>query len=157
DGPLDISVELNGESIAVLDEFEYTSGSDVYSSDAGIVHNEISQLVLGAGNDTVQVGESDGQGGGDGDITYFDRYDLGDGNNLLTVAGNIFGTVILGDGIGVVSTTGIGGAANVSFGVGESMLAFGVGGITGDAKVSFAGGDNMVTGLELSAIGRAHV
>ena len=134
DAPLNISVALNDETIVVIDETQYDADSST------IEHSEISSLTLGSGDDHVEIGE----GGSGGDLTHFDRYDLGDGDNLLAIGGNAYGTVISGAGDSIVGIHGsLGGSADVHFGEGENLLAAG-GDIAGLATITFAGGDNTV-------------
>src|SRR5690606_38981018 len=87
--PLDIeiSVEADGSS----------SSFTVEETRHRQLGNEISTLKLGDGNDYVSVGYNNDQcSEGEpaeykADLTYASEYDLGDGNNILRVGGNIFG------------------------------------------------------------------
>ncbi|MGB7213835.1 MAG: hypothetical protein WBE98_02110 [Gammaproteobacteria bacterium] len=116
--------------------------------------NEISELSLGDGNDIVWVGfhhlENKPCGevtpDSNGDLTHYSLYNLGRGNNVLRVGGNVFGTVVILDGNSAVEVgDGIGGDASVSFGTGNGLLVVN-GDIFGAASVTFAGGNNVLRG-----------
>lgn len=136
----DVQIDVAGTAVELLDSFQYTVDGEDVSPDIldKKDHSEVSTLLLGAGDDRVQIA--------DGDITHEDTYDLGDGENFLNVdSGNVYGTVTFGDG-GSELYVGedISGTASVSFGdggeVGNSARVYGA--VTGQATVTFADGDN---------------
>jgi|GEM_PF-2481605 len=139
--PLSITVQVGAAALNVRDAFSYTEfGGTSSSIVAPVVHSEISTMKLGAGNDTVVIGDVTSHGH---DLNHGDDYDLGDGDNSLTILeGSVHGTVKFGAGDGNLDVGGeIGAGAIVMFGSGESH-AVAANGITGNASISFAGGDN---------------
>jgi hypothetical protein len=104
----------------------------------GVGGSEISDLRLGAGDDTVVVDDNGG------DISYGDSFDLGDGNDTLTVGHDVHGTVRFGTGNNAMSVgEDVGASAQVSFGAGDSVLNVDRD-IEADASVSFLSGNNTV-------------
>src|SRR5690606_8031221 len=87
--PMVITVEVAGVLLAV---------SEVDLSESN-KNSGLSTVLLGAGDDTVSVNT--------GAIVYGDSYDLGDGNNSLTVegdeGGSVYGNVTFGTGNGSLS------------------------------------------------------
>ncbi|HEY6642742.1 hypothetical protein [Povalibacter sp.] len=141
-GPTPITAQVAGESMTVLDTFDYTLNDGPTSTDlTSLYSSEVSTLRLGSGDDTVGVV---GTGYGSG-ITADDNYDLGDGSNSLIVNdGGVHGTVRFGDGDGNMQVDlDIGAGARVSFGNGDSSVGV-HDDISGDASISFAGGNNSV-------------
>src|SRR5690606_36804837 len=146
-----LSIEISAEGDGGSESFK------VEEADHYHLVNEISELRLGDGNDSVWVGFDHEENmpcgyvalGDHGDLTHYSHYNLGGGNNILRVGGNIFGTVVILDGNSAVEVgNGIGGDASVSFGTGNGLLVV-KGDIFGAASVTFAGGNNMLRGGEL--------
>jgi hypothetical protein len=146
--PAQISADVAGVEMSVLEEFDYGANHGPNSGDLTYwERGELSTVRTGAGDDEVEVVEDAGRG----DIAYGELYDLGEGNNSLSVEdGSVHGTVRFGAGEDSMYVhDDVGAGADVNFGDGNNSLRVDSG-ITDGASIRFGAGNDTVEAATIS-------
>lgn len=131
-----------------------TSGSITSAVDLGggnnllDVKNTIISAVMGAGNDVVKAGKINGLldvGGGTNSATIgadgMGNFKAGSGNDTLSVAGSVFGSIAAGDGVNKITVNKVFG--NITSGNGDDTVVAKE--ILGSGTNDFGNGSNKIT------------